>query len=410
MNNWTGGLRMKKKALLTILTISLLSSPSRGDTILINGTPVNKLYVDDEGRLYLTPGPGRKPVEIKIPSRSGGAPVVSSDKKIKIGGEAFIHYDADLKSASHENAFKITRNYVELRGYFNDRDYFRTTLDVHQAKAKDSKDKSGDEFKDHAGDLDGSYVARIKYAYVYFHNVLPYTGVEIGLAHRPWHDWEEHHGWLHRDVEETLIENKEGAGLENSADVGLSFKGRYSIASWQFGIFNGEGYHGEENSEHFGKSLEGRLSLNLFEGFTLSGHTAHMFDLKGKNMDRHIYQVHAVYNNPYFLIAAQYIWDKDDYYDKSDINQKGYSFNADLKLKPFTGYSIGLLGRYDYWDPDDDVSDNERKHFVYGAWWNYSRHVRFTLVDDRLIDDDANKKDKNMDFLLFLVSNLFLLA
>jgi hypothetical protein len=384
---------MRKLLLSTLPLMLIMSVQSKADTILINGTPVNQLYVDDEGRLYLTAGPGRRAVEVKVPSASSGVPVASKDKKIKIGGEAFIHYDADLRNASHKNAFKLTRDYIELRGYFNDRDYFRTTLDVHQAKAKNNKDKSGDEFTDHAGDLDGSYVARIKYAYVYFHNVLPHTGVEIGLAHRPWHDWEEHHGWLHRDVEETLIENKEGAGLENSADLGVSFKGKYSIASWQFGIFNGEGYHGEENSEHFGKSLEGRISLNLFEGFTLSGHTAHTFDLKGQDMDRHIYQVHAVYNNPYFLAAAQYIWDRDDYYNKDDVDQKGYSFNADLKLKPFTGYSVGILGRYDHWDPNDDKSNDERDHFVYGAWWDYSKHVRFTVANDRLIDDAG--KDKN---------------
>lgn len=378
-------MKIRKAISVAALTVVAAVGSSKADTILINGAPVSHLYVDDKGRLYLTPGPGRKPVEIKIPeSRTEATPVVSKDKKIKVEGTAYIHYDADLKNPNHKNAFKVTRNYVELRGYFNDKDYFRTTLDVHQVK-----DKNGDK----AGDLDGSYVTRLKYAYVYFHNVLPYTGVELGLAHRPWIDWEEHHGWLHRDVEETLIENHEGAGLINSADLGANFKGKYGIASWSFGIFNGEGYHGEENSNHFGKSLEGRLSLNLFDGFTLSGHTAHIFDLKGQDMDRHIYQVHAVYNNPYILVAAQYIWDKDDYYEGDDVTQKGYSVNGDLKLKPFTGYPVGLFGRYDHWDPNDDKSDDTRKHFVYGAWWNYSNHVRFTLANDRLINESG--KDKN---------------
>ena len=367
-----------KRAVL-VATAFLGVSAAKADTILINGTPVSHLYVDSEGRLYLTPGPGRKPVEIKIPSRET-TPVVSKDRKIKIGGTAYIHYDADLRNPSHNNAFKITRNYIELRGYFNDKDYFRTTLDVKQ------EENSG-------GNLDGSYVARVKYAYVYFHNVLPYTGVELGVAHRPWIDWEEHHGWLHRDVEETLIENKKGAHLLNSADLGVNFKGKYGIASWEVGLFNGEGYHGEEESKHFGKSIEARLSLNLFNGFTLSGHTAHMFDLKGEDMDRHIYQIHAAYNNPYILVAAQYIWDRDDYYNQSDVDQKGYSINADLKLKPFTGYSLGLFGRFDRWDPNDDRSNDERRHFVYGGWWDYSNHVRFTVADDRLIDkagDDSN--------------------
>ncbi|WP_457678364.1 hypothetical protein [Thermovibrio sp.] len=368
-----------RKLLAGVLLSLLTVGASQGATILINGTPVSHLYVDKEGRLYLTPGPGRKPVKIEIPSQASSTPVVSRDKKIKIGGTAYIHYDVDVKSSSHPNAFKLTRNYLEIRGYFNDKDYFRTTLDVKQSDAVDG----------------GSYVARLKYAYAYFSSVLPYTGVEVGLVHRPWIDWEEHHGWLHRDVEETLIENKKGAHLINSADFGVNFKGKKGIASWAFGIFNGEGYHAEETSQHFGKSLEGRLSLNLFDGFTLSGHTAHIFDYKGEKMDRHIYQVHAVYNSPYFLVAAQYIWDKDHYYDAPDKKPHGYSVNGDLKLKPFTGYPVGLFGRYDWWNTDNGGKD-KKKHFVYGVYYKLNSHVKLTLAQDRLLaQDNSGSSDEN---------------
>ncbi len=366
-----------KRALLGILTATLLASPVEAATILINGVPVNKLYVDSEGRLYLTPGEGRKPVEIKVPA-SEGTKVVSKEKKIKIGGTAYLHYDVDAGRSTHQNAFKITRNYLELRGYFNDKDYFRTTLDVKQSEEVDS----------------GSYVVRLKYAYAYFDKVLPYTGVEVGLVHRPWIDWEEHHGWLHRDLEETLIENKRGAHLINSADFGFNLKGHYKIASWELGLFNGEGYHGVEESSHFGKSIEGRLSLNLFDGFTLSGHTVHSFDHKGEKFDRHIYQVHAVYNNPYFLIAAQYIWDKDDYYQGEDKKPHGYSVNGDLKLKPLIGYPLGILARYDRWDTDNGGKD-VKKHYVYGLFYKLNNHVRLTIAQDRLIAQDNAGSDEN---------------
>ncbi len=373
-----------KGKLLTALTLLSFAFPSvsTGTTILINGIPVKQLYIDSEGRLYLTPGKGRKPVKIEIPAREGGTVLTSKDKKLKIGGVAYIHYDADLKGKNHKNSFKLTRNYIELRGYFNEKDYFRTTLDIKQEK------NSG-------GNMDGSYVARLKYAYVYFHNVIPHTGVELGLVHRPWIDWEEHHGWLHRDLEETMIENHSGAGLINSADFGANFKGKYGIASWEFGIFNGEGYHGEEESEHFGKSLEGRVSFNLIDGFILSGHTVHSFDHKGEKFDRHIYQIHAVENTPYFLIAAQYIWNKDNYYSRGDVDRKGFSINGDLKLKPFTGYSLGLLARYDYWDTDTDKSDSVREHFVYGLFYKFSPHVKFTLAHDRVIAEDNAGDDSS---------------
>jgi len=367
-----------KRALLGILVAALLPAQVEAATILINGVPVNRLYVDSEGRLYLTPGPGRKPVKIEVPEEKNATPVISKDRKIKVGGTAYIHYDIDAGRGSHNNAFRLTRNYVELKGYFNDRDYFRTTLDVKQSDAVDG----------------GSYVVRLKYAYAYFHRVLPYTGVEVGLVHRPWIDWEEHHGWLHRDLEETLIENKRGAHLINSADFGLNFKGHYGIASWEFGVFNGEGYHSQEESSHFGKSIEGRLSLNLLDGFTLSGHTAHSFDHRGEKFDRHIYQLHAVYNNPYILVAAQYIWDRDNYYSGKDLKPHGYSVNGDLKLKPLTGYPLGILARFDRWDTDEG-GDDVRKHFVYGLFYKLNSHVKLTVAQDRLIAGENAGNDEN---------------
>jgi hypothetical protein len=370
-----------KRALALAAALLVGGGSAQATTILINGVPVSKLYVDSEGRLYLTPGPGRKPVKVEVPAGSfSSVPVESSSKKIKVGGTAFIHWDYDSENSHEKNAFKITRNYVELRGYFNDKDYFRTTLDVKQDSNVDG----------------GSYVVRLKYAYAYFSDVLPHTGVEVGLVHRPWIDWEEHHGWLHRDLEETLIENKRGAHLMNSADLGVNFKGGYGRASWAFGVFNGEGYHGEEESYHFGKSVEGRLSYELFKGFILSGHTAHNFDYKHERMDRHLYQLHAVYDNPYCLIAAQYIWDRDHYYDSPDVKQKGYSFNADLKLKPFTGLPAGILLRFDHWDPNESKSNDVKKHVVAGVYYTLNHHVRLTVADDRLIaGDNSGYNDAN---------------
>ncbi len=378
-----------------LLLIGMVTSSNAEEaTILIGGVPVKQLYVDEEGRLYLTPGKGRKPVKIEVPAAKG-TPVVSKDKKIKIGGTAYIHWDYDMQNKSEHNAFKITRNYFEVRGYFNDRDYFRTTLDVYQDTTSYVKDI---DFSNNSTSTktDSSYKVRLKYAYVYLHDVLPYTGVELGMAHRPWIDWEEHHSWLHRDLEKTFMESSGGAHLINSADIGANFKGKYGIASWEVGVFNGEGYHEEENSEHFGKSLEGRLSLNLFDGFTISGHTVHSFNHKDENYDRHIYQVHAVYNNPYFLVAAQYIWNNVDNHEGDDTDQKGYSINGDLKLKPFIGYPLGILARYDHWDPDDDRSNDERDQFIYGAFYRLNSHLKFTLAHERVIDDAGSDKSTLM--------------
>jgi hypothetical protein len=110
-------------------------------------------------------------------------------KGIKIGGVAYLHYDYQIsgtkKSDDDKNEFTVTRAYIEIRKYFDKNNYFRITGDVYKDKDKD--------------DTDDGYKFRLKYAYLNwkFNNLLQ---TEIGLAHRPWIDWEEHHGWLHRYI------------------------------------------------------------------------------------------------------------------------------------------------------------------------------------------------------------------
>ena len=64
-------------ALVSALLAIGMTVPSNAEeaTVLIGGIPVKQLYVDEEGRLYLTPGPGRKAVKIEIPAAKG-TPVV----------------------------------------------------------------------------------------------------------------------------------------------------------------------------------------------------------------------------------------------------------------------------------------------------------------------------------------------
>ncbi len=112
----------------------------------------------------------------------------------------------------------------------------------------------------------------IKYAYLYLDKVLPYTGVEAGIVHRPWIDYEEHNSWYYRSFNKVVLEEKgtateAGVDLVNSADFGINFKTKTDMFSSEIGIFNGEGYHADkeaanqENSE--GLSVEWRLTGHL---------------------------------------------------------------------------------------------------------------------------------------------------
>ena len=110
-----------------------------------------------------------------------------------------------------------------------------------------------------------SWEVRLKYAYLYLDNVLPFTGVEIGQVHRPWIDYEEHGGWNYRSISKVFVEQSNGAHLTNSADLGVNFKTKTEYFSSELGLLNGEGYHGliEDDGNPDGLSAEWRLTAHL---------------------------------------------------------------------------------------------------------------------------------------------------
>ena len=180
-----------------------------------------QFYVDQNGQVFTTEGEGRKPLESKESS------VFSKAMKLEFSGTHYFGLtSADPKTTPSEvtandvskyhnrsTGFELRRNYVQVKGFFNEKDYWRVTMDATKELASS---------KDYASVF-------VKYAYLYLDNVLPATGVEFGIAHRPWIDYEEHNGWFYRSFNKVMIEEKgtateAGVDLVNSADLGINFK------------------------------------------------------------------------------------------------------------------------------------------------------------------------------------------
>ena len=289
--------------------------------------------------------------------------------ELKIGGKAYLHYDYTVNSpVSDKNdygEFKVTRAYLDIKKYFDRKgeNYFRTTVDVYK-------------------DSDGSYTVRLKYAYLNW-RINKFLATEVGLAHRPWIDWEEHHGWLHRDVDKTFIEDRDGAHLINSADVGIALKGKVNRWGYMFGIYNGEGYHGAENDQHFGKSVEGRVDYTLGQ-LTTALHVAYIDNQN--EADRLIVQPWVGFKNEKFLVAVQYIYDWENNKGAPDYTNNGFSVNGDLYLKGWLGKPITLFARYGYWNLDGDAEDKtdytqvDRWQILLGASYDWNKYIRTSLA------------------------------
>ncbi len=294
------------------------------------------------------------------------APVIEFSGTHYLG---FVNKSSEAKdgSTTDTNYFEGRRNYFQTKAFFkeNPKDFLRVTMDVTSEKDA-TKVKTG--YQD----------VILKYAYLYLDDVLPHTGVEIGQAHRPWIDYEEHGGWNYRSISKVFVEDDNGAHFTNSADVGVDFKTKTPYFSSELGLFNGEGYHTAPNSENK-LSAEWRLTGHLL-GTGKEKHAKQYLNVsyfgqqnkdKGGAGDFNWHGVHAVYNQPEFLIGAQYVETQEA---SSSVAGNGYSVNGEARIAP----KVALIGRYDDYKLDDATQkQNEKKRTIAGVAYNYNKNVKF---------------------------------
>ena len=299
---------------------------------------------------------------IEAPKSKKGVVVKSKVPVLKFSGTHYLGFVNSENGANDtSNKFQTRRNYFQVKAYMdeNPKDYMRLTLDTHD----DSNGESG---------------IRLKYAYLYLDNVLPNTGVELGQTHRPWIDYEEHNGWNYRSISKTLVEAKYGADITNSADRGVNFKTKTPYFSSELGLFNGEGYHNKEDGQ--GLSGEWRLTGHILgtgkkhAKKSLTYANVSFFGQQNKKSNKHGNEdlnwmgFHAVYNQPEFLVAAQYIDVQDGIASKKG---NGYSLNGEYRVTP----KWNLIGRYDTFDLADNSGDKKRA--IAGVAYEYNHNVEF---------------------------------
>ncbi len=310
-------------------------------------------------------------LEEKVEKIEKHTTVKSKAPVLKFSGKHYLGFVSDSAGENTDNYFETRRNYIQVKAYFEDnpKNYMRVTLDTYHNTTDDGKD-------------DGSWEVRLKYAYLYLDNVLPFTGVEIGQAHRPWIDYEEHHGWYYRSISKVFVEAHEGAHFTNSADLGVNFKTKTDYFSSELGVFNGEGYHGIQNGD--GLSGEWRLTGHLWGTGKKHVHKSDTYadisffgqyntDYKAAGNDFVWYGLHAVYNQPEFLLAAQYVEATDG---GVDYEGNGWSVNGEFRLNTLSESLNGwnLLGKYDDFELD---AGEERERTIAGLAYKYNKYVEF---------------------------------
>ena len=380
------------------IVLSALAALTLGSVAANAGA--TKLYQDENGQVFTQAGEGR--TAIKTPTS-----VFSHADKLKFSGQAFIGYkytnydDYANAAVESDQSFQIRRGYFQLKAYLLDdpKSYYRVTFDLKNDSSFDTN----------------SLAVRAKYAYLNLNEVLPATSLEIGLAHRPWHDYEEHNSWMYRSISEILIENGNSAHISSSADYGVMAKTRTKFFDSDIGVFNGEGYHGKQNSN--GMSLEWRFTGHLlgthghpekntyldasFFGQLNNKHYSKYYDNTtnsdvnlptGTSEDLEFYGFHTVYNQPSFLVSAQYVTSTDTS-DVATHTSKGagdgYSVNGEVRLGNDNQYKA--FAKYDSWTPDviAGATEYERKTEIFGLAWKQNKNVEW-VANATINDNDDN--------------------
>jgi hypothetical protein len=326
----------------------------------------------------------RKILALEAPKEKEGVLVKSKVPVLKFSGTHYLGFvNAQNGDDVTTNKFQTRRNYFQVKAYMeeNSKDYMRITLDTHDDKAGESG-------------------IRLKYAFLYIDNILPNTGVEIGQTHRPWIDYEEHNSWKYRSISKVLVEERKAGHLTNSADRGVNFKTKTTYFSSELGLFNGEGYHNKEDGTRL--SGEWRLTGHIlgtgnqkpkksatYANVSFFGQQNKLSN-KHNNQDLNWMGFHAVYNQPEFLISAQYInvQDADPLY-KGD----GYSLNGEYRVAT----DWNLIGRYDFFEMDDKSGD--KKRVIAGVTYEYNENVEFIanyLKEGGSALDNENSQDAIM--------------
>lgn len=184
----------------------------------------------------------------------------------------------------------------------------------------------------------------------------------------------------------------------NSADIGLTFvsllggemderyqkkaskyyPGRYGSIS--LGIYNGGGYHASEKNEN--KVLEGRVTLrpipDIIPGLQLSYFGIYGKGNKDTNPDWRVNLGFVSYEHEYLVLTGQYYWGMGNQKGDDEDDKDGYSFFAELRPHK----KISIIGRYDYFNPNDSLKNDENERYIVGVAYHLDRqHNNMILLD-----------------------------
>jgi hypothetical protein len=336
-------------------------------------------------------------------SAAKGDLLPSALKGFKVGTTVFAEWNSkDVDNGASSNDFAVNRAYLSLTKDINDWLGVNVTTDIFTSK--DTTDDKGN-----------GWEIRIKNAYVSMK--LLGTTTLAGLI-PTFSDSYDSAIWPYRVQGKHLLDE---VGIQSSADFGVSNQGVFGgymddeylkFASKPFagkwggymvGVYNGAGYSDSEANGN--KVVSGLVyvrplpTVPVLNGFQLAytgsyGESNEKFDAGPEKDKEHpdweMNVVQASLQHKFFTVMGQYYWGQGAYKSKNENDQDGYLTAAFVRIPNLE--KLRLFGKYYYFDPNDDVKDDEYKTYVAGVSYDFSKEfMPFIAYEKREYETQTSK-------------------
>lgn len=343
-----------------------------------------------------SPDPGQphptrpEPPATATPAADGSTPLAMKSLKLKLSGVLYASWGFDAAGANPDtkgqvagnNRFDVTRAYFNIEPQITKNISLRITPDITRV--------SGTE-----GNIDGSLAFRLKYAYAQFDEVAPGLAVKAGMQHTAYIDFEDSL-WKYRVLGPSAYEF---FTRKASSDLGVGAIGRHlkGILEYQVVLSNGEGYTRPERSPAYPegdgkyKEIGARVTVAPFadnddawKGLKLTGFGQYGFTQSARIGDQreHLTTTRALglasYEHRLFTVAAGYGIAGDDLVSGDEV-----PVLEEASGTLFTGFGfvnlpakLRVLGRFDSFDPNGDVDNDERTRIIGGLAYLFSNMVQ----------------------------------
>ncbi len=337
--------------------------------------------------------------------------------ELKTSGVMYINYIYDVNDLGKGdgfNRFDIERTYLNFESNIAEKAKIKVTTDIYQ-NAKSVSIKAEDGSKPDETDAKTTVITsyydgwsvRLKNAYVDL-NLIPMTTIRTGMIGTPWIPTVEK-AWGYRFVKPTLTDAEK---LFSSADMGAAaiVKIPDDYGEVMFAVLNGVGYSKPEDDKY--KDICPRITINpLPKDAMLKGLGISAYYYMGKkasgddSLDRTSLGTMLNFSYDFVSIGGEFDIFNNQVLDKNkgimDAKGSGFSGFGEIKIGKFIPAplnNLGILVRFDSWDPNKDKEDDGHSLILIGLTYVVTKNVRAVLDLQQVSYQDA-KKDSTSQIL-----------